>query len=52
MSSLDNIVKAYDIRGTVPEELDEEIAEALGVAFARFARVAADPHRARHAPLR
>src|SRR3954452_13478972 len=38
MSALNNIVKAYDIRGTVPEELDEEVAEALGVAFARFAR--------------
>jgi phosphomannomutase len=38
MSALDNIVKAYDIRGTVPEELDEELAEALGVAFAKFAQ--------------
>jgi phosphomannomutase len=38
MSALDKIVKAYDIRGTVPEELDEPAAEALGVAFARFAK--------------
>jgi phosphomannomutase len=38
MSALDKIVKAYDIRGTVPEELDEAAAEALGVAFARFAK--------------
>jgi phosphomannomutase len=34
---LDPIVKAYDIRGTVPDQLDDEIVEALGAAFARFA---------------
>jgi phosphomannomutase len=34
--SLDRIVKAYDIRGTVPDELDPSIAEALGVAFATY----------------
>ena len=33
---LDSIVKAYDIRGTVPDQLDEEVAYALGVGFARF----------------
>jgi phosphomannomutase len=37
MSRLDPIVKAYDIRGTVPDQLDAEVAHALGVAFARFA---------------
>ncbi len=36
MSALDEIVKAYDIRGTVPDQLDGEVAHALGVAFARF----------------
>lgn len=36
MSRLDPIVKAYDIRGTVPDQLDAEIAHALGVGFARF----------------
>jgi phosphomannomutase len=36
MSVLDEIVKAYDIRGTVPDQLDDRIAHALGVAFARF----------------
>ncbi|HUF31573.1 MAG TPA: phosphomannomutase/phosphoglucomutase [Acidimicrobiales bacterium] len=36
MSALDEIVKAYDIRGTVPDQLDAEIAHALGVAFANF----------------
>jgi phosphomannomutase len=30
------IVKAYDIRGVVPDQLDEGAAEALGGAFARF----------------
>ncbi len=36
-SSLDQIVKAYDVRGTVPDQLNEHIAYALGVGFARFA---------------
>ncbi len=36
MSRLDEIVKAYDIRGTVPDQLDGEIAHALGVGFAKF----------------
>ncbi|HLR28725.1 MAG TPA: phosphomannomutase/phosphoglucomutase [Ruania sp.] len=34
MSELDAIVKAYDIRGLVPQEWDEEVAQALGGAFA------------------
>src|SRR5262245_46174818 len=34
MTSLEQIVKAYDIRGTVPDQLDPEIAHAFGVAFA------------------
>ncbi len=36
MSALDEIVKAYDIRGTVPDQLDGEIAHALGVGFAKL----------------
>src|SRR5690554_3622658 len=36
MSTLDEIVKAYDIRGTVPDQLDADVAHALGVAFAHF----------------
>jgi phosphomannomutase len=36
MSVLDEIVKAYDVRGTVPDQLNGEIAHVLGVAFARF----------------
>lgn len=35
MSVLDLIVKAYDIRGTVPDQLDAEVAHALGVGFAQ-----------------
>ncbi len=34
---LDSIFKAYDIRGLVPEQLDEETAGAIGSAFAAFA---------------
>jgi phosphomannomutase len=30
------IFKAYDIRGTVPDQLDENVAESVGAAFARF----------------
>jgi phosphomannomutase len=33
---LDRIVKAYDIRGTTPDQMNEEVAYALGVAFADF----------------
>jgi phosphomannomutase len=36
MSVLDQIVKAYDIRGTVPDQLDADIAHALGVGFGNF----------------
>ncbi len=36
MSVLDEIVKAYDVRGTVPDQLDPEVAHALGVGFATF----------------
>jgi phosphomannomutase len=34
---LSSIFKAYDVRGTVPEQLDEEAARRIGAAFARFA---------------
>jgi phosphomannomutase len=37
MPALDAIFKAYDIRGTVPDQLDEEVARRVGAAFARFA---------------
>lgn len=31
-----NIIKAYDVRGLFPEELDEEAARRIGAAFAVF----------------
>ncbi len=31
------IFKAYDVRGTYPDQLDETVARAVGAAFARFA---------------
>ena len=36
--SLDQIVKAYDVRGTVPDQFDAEVAYALGVGFAQFTK--------------
>jgi phosphomannomutase len=35
VSDLAKIFKAYDIRGVVPDELDEDIAERTGAAFVR-----------------
>ena len=35
---LSKIVKAYDIRGVVPDELDEETVRAVGAAFAVFTK--------------
>jgi phosphomannomutase len=34
-ADLSSVVKAYDIRGLVPDEWDEQVAWALGAAFAR-----------------
>ena len=33
---LDAIVKAYDVRGTTPDQMNEDVARALGVGFAEF----------------
>jgi phosphomannomutase len=35
VGDLASIVKAYDIRGVVPDQLDESVAEAVGAAFAK-----------------
>jgi phosphomannomutase len=35
LGDLANIVKAYDIRGVVPDQLDEDVAEAVGAAFVK-----------------
>ncbi len=37
MADLSSIIKAYDVRGLVPEQLDTDVARAVGAAFARFA---------------
>jgi phosphomannomutase len=36
MSELASVVKAYDIRGVVPDQLDEGVAQTVGAAFARL----------------
>jgi phosphomannomutase len=33
---LSGLVKAYDVRGIVPDDWDEDVARSLGVAFAEF----------------
>jgi phosphomannomutase len=38
MPDLDAIFKAYDIRGTTPDQLDAALARSVGGAFARFAQ--------------
>jgi phosphomannomutase len=37
MRALESVFKAYDIRGTVPDQLDASACRAVGRAFARFA---------------
>lgn len=37
MSDLDAIFKAYDVRGTHPDQIDADGCRAIGAAFARFA---------------
>src|SRR3954453_14402257 len=36
MRDLSKIIKAYHVRGVVPDEFDAEVAQAVGAAFARF----------------
>ncbi|TDC25579.1 phosphomannomutase/phosphoglucomutase [Micromonospora sp. 15K316] len=43
MSDLSQIVKAYDVRGTVPEQWDERAAEALGAAFVQLLNATDEP---------
>jgi phosphomannomutase len=42
-ADLGPIVKAYDIRGIVPDQLDEDVARALGTGFVLALREAGDP---------
>ncbi len=37
VSRMDQVFKAYDVRGTVPDQLDAEMCLAIGRAMARFA---------------
>ena len=37
MGTLGNVFKAYDVRGTVPDQLDASACRAVGTAFAEFA---------------
>jgi phosphomannomutase len=52
---LSRIVKAYDIRGVVPDEFDEQVARAVGAAFVRLTSascvVTAHDMRASSGPL-
>src|SRR6478672_6001733 len=36
LSDLSSLIKAYDVRGVVPDQWDEEISRAIGSAFAEF----------------
>ena len=36
MGSYEKIFKAYDVRGIVPDELDEQVAASVGAAFVRL----------------
>ncbi len=38
MKDLDLIVKAYDIRGTYPDQIDADTCHALGVGYAEFVK--------------
>jgi phosphomannomutase len=42
LSDLSQIVKAYDVRGIVPEQLNETVARALGTAFVEMLRESGD----------
>jgi phosphomannomutase len=42
LSDLSQLVKAYDVRGLVPEQLNETVARALGTAFVEMLRESGD----------
>lgn len=42
MSDLSKLVKAYDVRGTVPDQFNETVARALGTAFVEMLRESGD----------
>jgi len=42
VSDLSALIKAYDIRGTVPDQLNGDIARAVGTAFVRVLGISSD----------
>ena len=44
MADIDAVFKAYDIRGTTPDQLDAELVRSIGAAFARYVRSQPHPH--------
>ncbi len=42
MSDLSRIVKAYDVRGTVPDQMNDNVARAIGAAFIQTSRAAGE----------
>ncbi|MEV6488662.1 phosphomannomutase/phosphoglucomutase [Actinoplanes sp. NPDC051633] len=42
MSDLSQIIKAYDVRGIVPDQFDESVARAIGTAFVEMLRESGD----------
>lgn len=51
MADLASIFKAYDVRGRVPEQLDEPTTRQIGNAFARLLDRAGGPGSACHRPV-
>ncbi len=44
MADIDAVFKAYDIRGTTPDQLDPDLVHRIGTAFAVFVRSQPYPH--------
>jgi phosphomannomutase len=42
LSDLSQIIKAYDVRGIVPDQFDESVARAIGTAFVEMLRESGD----------
>ena len=50
MPHLADFVKAYDVRGIVPDQLSPDVAHAIGAAFAEVVAVPDGAERCRHRP--
>jgi phosphomannomutase len=44
VADIEAVFKAYDIRGTTPDQLDADLVRDIGMAFARFVRSQPHPH--------